>query len=351
SMPGLKSLHESPRWMRHCAVLLLAPILCCAASPAPAATAVRAVPASGYLLPGGSRTFSIAYVAHVPAQPAGTRRLRIWIPVPRDSAVQSIRDLSFSAPPTLASEPKYGDQIAYWEINHPTGPTTLTMRFVCTRREVRTDLTRLALAGDGVDPTISFATYRRPARLIIVDVRIRRLAAHITAGRSTTLAKARAIYGYVLTHMRYAKSKPGWGTGSTAYACTTGQGNCTDFHSLFISLCRAAGIASEFEIGLYLPYDRHSTAPVSGYHCWAYFRVPGRTWVPVDCSEGWLEPGRREYFFGDHTPNRVTLSVGRDLVLAPAQAGPPLNYFIEPYAEADGRPVPASKTWTFHDLN
>jgi hypothetical protein len=31
-------------------------------------------------------------------------------------------------------------------------------------------------------------------------------------------------------------------------------------------------------------------------------------------------------------------------VLAPAQKGEPLNYFIYPYAEVDGQPVAAPKT-------
>jgi hypothetical protein len=62
-------------------------------------------------------------------------------------------------------------------------------------------------------------------------------------------------------------------------------------------------------------------------------------------------PDRREYFFGGHTSNRVTLSTGRDILLEPRQAGAPLNYFLNPYAEGDGRPVKAEKAWTYRDLN
>jgi hypothetical protein len=46
----------------------------------------------------------------------------------------------------------------------------------------------------------------------------------------------------------------------------------------------------------------------------------------------------------------VTLSVGRDLVLEPPQAGEPLNYLLNPYAEADGKPVATDKTWSYRDL-
>jgi transglutaminase-like putative cysteine protease len=192
--------------------------------------------------------------------------------------------------------------------------------------------------------------YTNSDKLVLVDDEMRTLSRQITAGKGTTLAKARAIYDYVLGKMTYDKNHAGWGLGSTRHACDVGKGNCTDFHALFNSLCRAQGIASGFEIGLYLPYDKGSAEPLGGYHCWAFFRVPGKSWVPVDCSEADRFSDKREFFFGGHTSNRVTLSTGRDIALVPQQDGPALNYFLNPYAEADGKAVKTEKTWTFRDL-
>jgi hypothetical protein len=47
----------------------------------------------------------------------------------------------------------------------------------------------------------------------------------------------------------------------------------------------------------------------------------------------------REYHFGAVDANRIAVGTGRDLVLNPPQAGEPLNYFMYPYAEADGKPL------------
>jgi transglutaminase-like putative cysteine protease len=301
-----------------------------------------------YLKPAGSRTFAIEYVGKLSGVPDGAKKLRVWMPVPQDSTVQTIRELSFSQPPRLTTEPKYGNRIAYWEIDQPKSGAEITMKFICTRREIVTDLNRLAKEGTDLDT--DFTVFKQPDKLVTVDEEIRKLSREITAGKRTTVEKVRAIYDYVLGKMTYDKNHPGWGTGSTLHACEVGKGNCTDFHALFNSLCRAQGIASGFEIGLYLPYEKGKDEPLGGYHCWALFRVPGKTWVPVDCSEGGRFPERREFFFGGHTSNRVTLSTGRDIVLAPAQAGEPLNYFLAPYAEADGEPVKAEKTWSYRDL-
>ena len=47
----------------------------------------------------------------------------------------------------------------------------------------------------------------------------------------------------------------------------------------------------------------------------------------------------------------VAVSRGRDLTLSPPQKAGPLNYFIYPYAEADGKTVPASWNLTYHVLS
>jgi hypothetical protein len=57
----------------------------------------------------------------------------------------------------------------------------------------------------------------------------------------------------------------------------------------------------------------------------------------VDISEAWKDPSRREYFFGAYDANRVKFTAGRDIVLNPKQAGEPLNYFVYPYVEIDGK--------------
>jgi transglutaminase-like putative cysteine protease len=308
-------------------------------------------PDSAYLKPGDVRKFDVTYVARVKDVPAGTKKLRVWLPVPQDSAVQTITAVKFDkGTPAIAAEKRHGCRIAYFEIADPQPAFDVTMTFTCARREQVTDLAKLA--EDAPETDAAAAEFLKDDKLTIVDDRIRKLAEGITAGKKTTIEKARAIYDYTLAHMTYDKSGEGWGRGDTNHACDVGKGNCTDFHALFISLARASGIPAGFEIGLYLPYDKaKKDEKLGGYHCWAFFRVPGRTWVPVDCSEAGRLKDKAEYFFGAHTSNRVTLSVGRDVVLEPPQAGEPLNYFLAPYAEADGKAVPASKDWSFKDAD
>ena len=143
----------------------------------------------------------------------------------------------------------------------------------------------------------------------------------------------------IMSFKRCGTTSPG-PAGDVAILCgfaTARHGNCTDFHSLFISLARAEGIPARFEIGFPVPPGQEGTIP--GYHCWAEFFVAGLGWVPVDISEAWKDPKKHDYFFGTLDANRVQFTTGRDVTLQPKQDGDPLNYFIYPYVEVDGKPL------------
>lgn len=159
----------------------------------------------------------------------------------------------------------------------------------------------------------------------------------MTAGKSTILAKAQAIYDYTTENLTYDKIGTGWGRGDINYACDLKRGNCTDFHALFIGLCRASGIPARFIIGFPITEGKKEGS-IGGYHCWAEFYVDGSGWIPVDSSEASKNKAKKGYYFGNLCENRIEFTQGRDIQLDPPQAGERLNYFIYPYFELDGKP-------------
>src|SRR5688572_1075816 len=196
---------------------LLTAVMALAASATAVEMPGQQIVASQFLKPAESRKFSIDYVGVVTNVPPETKVLRVWFPVPLDSTVQMISDLRFSQAPELGTETKYGNKIAYWEIPKPARETTLRMSFVCARKEINVDLDRLQT--DGSDPSDSFDVFRKPDKLVLVDQEIKSLARQVTAGKQTSLARARAIYDHVLGKMTYDKNHVGWGLGSTRHAC------------------------------------------------------------------------------------------------------------------------------------
>lgn len=281
------------------------------------------------------RSFDATYTATLTDIPASVARMTVWIPLPVSRGGQQISDVAIDSPYKWqrAHDKAFGNEYAYATVPRPAdGNFSVRVHFRATRREVTT----ASLA----ESRASRADQQRALqadRLVTLSPRVRKLAAEVTAGQSTEIDKARAIYNYLLATMKYDKTIPGWGKGDTERACDIHAGNCTDFHSLFMSLARAEGIPARFVIGFPVP---EAGGKVTGYHCWAEFYAPGSGWIPVDPSEASKsqDPVRRAYLFGNLDPDRVQFTMGRDLKLRPATTEP-LNFFIYPYAEAKGERV------------
>jgi transglutaminase-like putative cysteine protease len=322
-----------------------------------AATALlltAAAPATTPLAP-RSRIFLLKCQATVPAPAAGTQTLELWMPVPHTDKNQDVQQLKIeaSAPYTVATD-QYGNQMLHLKpATVPTAPLTVTLTAQITRREhlnLRATDDHAPAETEARDPNLS--RWLAPDRLVPLDSKIKAQAQEVVnkAGAKTDLQKARAIYEHVVSTVTYDKTGQGWGRGDIYYACDARRGNCTDFHAIFIGYCRALGIPARFSIGLPLPPER-GHGEIKGYHCWAEFFTKQTGWVPIDASEAAKNPDKRKYFFGAHDENRVEFTRGRDLTLTPKQAGPPLNYFVYPYAEADGQPVEnVVRTYTFEDM-
>ncbi|MBI3332700.1 MAG: transglutaminase domain-containing protein [Candidatus Omnitrophica bacterium] len=288
-----------------------------------------------------TRSFLLTYEVRLPSIPPGAREIKVWVPLAgSDKVHQRIRRrvIQVLHPYRVTKDPQYGNDILFLTLKEPL-PRTLELA-IQYEAEVREDHPPMEKAAPSIPPALEkeMPLYLESNRLMVVDDEIRRLAKAVTAGSRTPAEKAEAIYRYVINRVRYDKETPGWGKGDTLRACQVGAGNCTDFHSLFISLARASGIPARFTIGLPVPEKPEGEIP--GYHCWAEFYLPGAGWIPVDASEAWKHREKINYFFGTYDPNRLALSTGRDIRLVPQPASSdPVNIFFYPYVEVDGKSV------------
>jgi transglutaminase-like putative cysteine protease len=285
---------------------------------------------------GNAKTFRATYTATINGIPEGTKEVTVWVPLPASKGPQSVRDLAIESPYkwTRHRDDIYGNEYAVATISNPPQDLSVPVRFTAVREE--------AEFGHPYDTKSTARDRERELaanKLVTLSPRVRKLADELTAGKSGTVEQARAIYDYLVVTMKYDKTIPGWGKGDTERACDIKAGNCTDFHSLFISLARAKGIPARFVIGFPLTAK---DGMVKGYHCWAEFWVKGKGWIPVDASEASKssDPKVRAFLFGNLDADRVQFTMGRDLVLKP-KTSEPLNYFIYPHAEVAGQPVGA----------
>jgi len=131
-----------------------------------------------------------------------------------------------------------------------------------------------------------------------------------------------------------------FGNGNSIYACDIGVGNCTDYHSYFMSLTRTLDVPSRFHMGFSIPEGE--SGKVGGYHCWADYYIENEGWYPVDISEADKNKDLKDYFFGTINKNRFEMMVGRDFKLENYDNGL-VNLFIYPILEINDK---VSKKYT-----
>lgn len=300
----------------------------------------ESVPGPGKQSTPKTRTFRFDYGFQVVDLPADAR-VRVWLPVPPDDQRQTVVELDrkLPCPAKRFKEPKYENSLLFLEPKAPaSGQLDFSISYRVKRMEVRSQLTKDAAAK--IEPQVR-KQFLSATSLVPVDGK----PLELLKGQSLPKDEwslARTLYNRVDEHMKYDKSKPGYGNGDVIWACDSRTGNCTDFHSLFISLARSQGLPSRFSIGFPLP-EKRGKGTIGGYHCWADFFVEQHGWVPIDISEADKHPEMKDYYFGNLTENRVVFSRGRDLELVPRQQGKPLNYFVYPHVEVNGKIWPKEK--------
>lgn len=281
------------------------------------------------------RTFLVHEKIQLTDLPKDATNLRLWIPYPVSDNSQIITDfkLKSSFKDSIVVDPKYGNKIVYLEMELERSREDIPEVTISYK------VIRKAFSGssDTAEPEEVLSSFLAPNKTVPVNEEMKRLAEEITSGKQTDIAKARAIYDYILDELHYAKDDPSvCGVGDTLITLEAKKGICTDYHSLFMSLTRSMGIPAKFEIGYRVPADK-SEGRLPGYHCWAKFHLKDKGWIPVDISEADKHPEKRDYYFGNIDANRFHLTTGRDINLENARDSQPLNFFVYPYGELDNK--------------
>jgi transglutaminase-like putative cysteine protease len=281
--------------------------------------------------------------------PQDTTDTRLWIPYPVSDTEQSIEDVRIDG--NFTASGVYGEKVTgnlalYAEWTEPVKERFITLAFKATAIErVKKDFTK---AGESSEIPVEMLPYLSSNTFIPIDGKVKEIALKATRGKKTIREKARAVYDWVVENTKRDPDVVGCGTGDVERAIKKKSGKCADISSVFVALARASGVPAREVFGLRL--GKSATDDITGgHHCWAEFYLPGYGWVPVDPSDVrkiMLKKGLnsdeaksyREYYFGAVDEYRIALGRGgRALYLNPRQKQGPLNYFMYPYAEVDGK--------------
>ena len=316
---------------------------------------------------GETRTFKAVDRFEITEMPPLTKGMRAWFELPLENEpAQEIADLKIESPLPyeVTKDPKTGNRFVFLEVPATaTLPLAVTVSFTDTRREIA------GTNGGGASEVLG--EYLESDPFVVVNAQVREMAAKAVEGKGSLDEKARALYDFVMGYMEYwVKDKEylkASGKGLTTYAIEKKTGNCSEFHALYGSCCKALGIPSRMVFGSMFRRRLDGKNEDQSYHCWLEYWSPEKGWVPVDVAFADLFekpgdfakdqadlfgiPNDKDYYFQKIDARRVSFSRGRNLNLVPKQWGDPLPFFVKGYVEADGKEHKGwSRTLTYTEV-
>ena len=331
------------------------------------------------------RAFEFTYTVNLESSEG--KKIELWVPIPQSNEVQIISDLNIDSQGLnydIKEESEHGNKYLY--VYAPDGTKTdknITVKFNVVRQEHQ----------NVAYNNIEYSKYLKASSMVPIGDRFTK----IVKDNNLNSDDMRGLYDFVLNGMHYGKptddntsknykyvhggknpktgqewlpdnityglkkktrdelvksqkknKKYAYGNGNSLYACDIGVGNCTDYHSYFISLARTMDVPSRFHMGFPIPSG--SEGLVGGYHCWADYYVEGEGWYPVDISEADKDPSKIDYYFGTVSDSRFEMMVGRDFKLVGYDGGV-MNLFVYPILEInDKKSKNFKKSFTYKEL-
>jgi transglutaminase-like putative cysteine protease len=261
----------------------------------------------------------IVFTVAVPPGAGGAKAgsiARIWLPCPQEYRQQKNVELIGSDPPAAkVAENGVAHRTLYYEqkIEDPSKPIVVRAIFSYVSYAyypVLSDERARPLAASA--EMGQYLSERLPHIALTPELRAK--VKEIVGEESNPLARARKIFHWINGNVRYcAEEEYGVIPSISQKALTSLKGDCGVQGTLFVTMCRAAGIPARWQSGW-------ETKPVDwNMHDWAEFYVEPWGWLPADVSYGRQksdDPKVREFYFGHQDSYRMIVNsdYGRELV-------------------------------------
>lgn len=228
------------------------------------------------------------------------RHIRVWLPIPIEYAqVENVKILKVSSNNAVINDNDVDQRSVYFEeeLKHDQ-EFSVEYEFINHVQYQTLDPTLVK------DSQITECLEEYPPHILFTPY-LKNLVDEIIGSETNLLLKAKKIYDYITTHIPYSFVRSYITLPNISEYMATGlKGDCGIYATLFITLCRIAGIPATWQSGLYC------TPQVIGNHDWARFYIEPYGWLFCDCSFGGSgfrnhSELQRQFYFGHLDPFRI----------------------------------------------
>lgn len=230
--------------------------------------------------------------------PGTVKTLDVYVAVPHDlNSQELLAPMTFTPEPTDILTDKWGQEVAHFRFTD-LAPTEF--RDVVMNTSARLYQNRYFVYPHKVGTLDDIPADIRTAYLVddtkfsMTDPVIQKAVKAAVGDETNPYWIARKIFNYVIEHMEYELAG-GWNIAPAVLE--RGNGSCSEYSFVYISMCRAAGLPARYAGSIVIRGDDASYDDV--FHRWVEVYLPNFGWIPVDPSGGDNEyPADQARYFG-----------------------------------------------------
>jgi transglutaminase-like putative cysteine protease len=216
--------------------------------------------------------------------------LQLWSPIPVNRPTQRNIQITHLEPreSTVYQDDLRGNRIRYWSFYHSLADQSnltvkRTVEFTSYALEYDIQADRIGTLDSSM---VFFRAYTSTERGFALPKAFQDSIRTIVQPATTLWERTLGVAEWITTHAEY--HYPPARRGAAAMLKTM-RGDCGQYSTLFVAMCRYARIPARLVSGFHLSDDNQWH-----YHIWAQVFIPHYGWVPVDLTLDNAVPGRMD---------------------------------------------------------
>jgi len=234
-----------------------------------------------------SKKFHIRYKATLISSKKDNET-RIWIAKPTTSIYQKIDNFLISPKPTSLYKDKQENKILYFRFKN-TKEINFQMDIKTTLRKDHTNIDKKNILLPNSSSKL-FYQYTKSEMFLEQTLEIKNLTYQITKNNKSILGKIQSIFNFISTNFEYCY--PVKQRGVKYLNLNNLKGDCGEYSSLFVTMCRILKIPTRNNTG-FVAFPKHKKIVE---HSWTSVYLQPFGWLDFDTQYASLEKNTKKYF-------------------------------------------------------
>jgi transglutaminase-like putative cysteine protease len=267
------------------------------------------------------KKFSIQYQATLNS--FDNNIVRAWIAQPLNSKTQKIESFSVSPKPQSQYKDNQGNKILYFAFNNQK-IIKIRMNVKATLLKNKIDLTKEKFSLPSASSKL-YQKYTKNERFLEQTPAVKNLTQKIINDNDYVLDNIQSIFNFVIKNFKYCY--PVKKRGVKYLNLNNLEGDCGEYSSLFVAMCRTLNIPARNNTGFVIFSKQKKVVE----HGWASVYLKPYGWLDFDTQYASLEKNTKKYF-AQRNDYRIVFTNGFNIPLKPVI---PKNFLIDYWNKAN----------------